>query len=95
MDDRNIVVIYPSVHNTTRVINYDAGNSAVNTFLWHFDIWGSNGHFVRCSDDKHCSVEFECSSEFYQLAQTEDFQRAFKHMKTNISFDPLICMKLD
>ena len=41
----NYVYVFPSVHNTTNVVNYAADNSAVNTFLSYFDVWGTNGHF--------------------------------------------------
>ena len=93
--NRNKLYIYPSVHGTTNVINYDAGNSALNTFLWHFDIWGSNGHFTLCSDGEHSAVSFECSKEFLELAKTHDFQRAFHHMGVTVTFDANDILEID
>lgn len=77
--DRNIVYIFKGPHNTTTAINY-SGHSDVNSFLWHFDIWGSNGHMFICADGQHPKFFFECSDEFFDLATTETFQRAFHHM---------------
>lgn len=85
--NRKFIFVCHSVHNTTSVINYDAGNSALNTFLWHFDIWNSNGHFALCSDGEHQKVSFECSKEFYDLVKTEDFQMVFRRMGVIVTFD--------
>lgn len=93
--DRKIVYIYRSVYGSTNVINYDAGNSTLNTFLWHFDIWGSNGHFTLCSDGNHSAVSFECSKEFLELAKTHDFQRAFRRMGVKVTFDANDILEID
>lgn len=92
--NRNIVYIYTSVHGTTNAVNY-SGNCDVNTFLWHFDIWGSNGHHSLCSDGNHTKALFECSKEFYELAQTEDFKRAFKHMGVSVTTDANDIINID
>lgn len=93
--NRKIVYLYPSVHGTTNVINYDAGNSALNTFLWHFDVWGCNGHFKLCADGQHSSVSFECSKEFLDLAKTEDFQMVFRRMGVAVTFDANDILEID
>ena len=76
---RNLVFFYPSVHGTTNVINYH-GSSDVNSFLHWFDIWGSYGHCVLCGDENHQKFEFECSSQFFNMLQSEDMNRAFRNM---------------
>lgn len=93
-ENRNVVYIYQSVHGTTNVVNY-SGKSDVNTFLWHFDIWGSNGKHTLCSDGNHVKVLFECNKSFYTLAQTEDFQRAFKHMGVTVTTDGQDVLSID
>ena len=92
-DNLNYVYVFPSVHNTTNVVNYAAGNNAVNTFLWHFDVWGGNGKF-KLNEKSHSDpykqkpeVWFECSKEFLELCKTKDMQRAFKHMGVEVVFE--------
>ena len=77
--DRNFVYVDKTVHGTTSVVNY-SGSCDVNSFLWHFDVWGSNGRMFMCADGQHCKFFFECSDEFFDFATTETFQRAFQHM---------------
>lgn len=90
---RNYVYIFPSVHNTTCVVNYDWNNSQVNNFLSLFDIWGSHGqrkaHFQESNYESQVDYEvwFECSKEFTDLATTPDMVRAFKRMNVNVVTD--------
>ena len=89
----NYVYIFPSVHNTVNVVNYAADNNLVNTFLWHFDVWGSTGHFKindKISNDPYkqaLAVWFECSKEFMELCKTETMQKAFKQMGVEVVFE--------
>ena len=89
----NYVYVFPSAHNTTNVVNYAADNSAVNTFLSYFDVWGTNGHF-KINENSHSDpykkkpeVWFECSKEFLELCKTEIMQRAFKKMGVEVVFE--------
>lgn len=89
----NYVYVFPSVHNTTNVVNYAACNNAVNTFLCHFDVWGSNGKF-KLNENSHSDpykqtpeVWFECSKEFFELCKSETMQKAFKQMGVEIVFE--------
>lgn len=93
-ENRNVVYIYQSPYGTTYVVNY-SGKPDVNTFLWHFDIWRSNGKHMLCSDGNHVKILFECSKSFYNLAQTEDFQRAFKHMGVTVTTDGKDILSID
>ena len=92
--NRNKVYIYPSVHGTTNVVNY-SGSNTVNSFFWHFDIWGSNGKFQMCSDENHSKVLFECSKEFLEMTKTDDFRRAFRHMGVEVTYDANDILDID
>ena len=81
--NRNYVYIFKSVHGTTSVINY-SGESSVNTFLHYFDIWGSWGHQVLCSDENHSKFEFECSADFFEMCHILSFKLAFLRMGVRI-----------
>ena len=89
----NYVYVFPSVHNTTNVVNYAACNNAVNTFLSYFDVWGSNGHF-KINEKSHSDpykqtpeVWFECSKEFLELCKAEPMKNAFRHMGVEVGFE--------
>ena len=85
---RNYVyVIRPLGAYGTRVINYAAGNCAVNTFLSRFDMWKSNGDFKLSSDNETPEVWFELSCNMYNILQQDDFIEAFKRMGVDVIFD--------
>lgn len=86
-DNRKFVYVFPSVHGTVNVVNYDAGNAHLNTFLWCFDIWNCNGHFKMSGDGKHQEVWFECTKQFMELCQTGEFLRAFQRMGVKVVFE--------
>ena len=86
-ENRKFVYMVQSLDNTTAVYNLDASNAEVNSFLWLFDVWGCNGHFSLCSDEKHQMIKFDCSKEFYDLVETRDFKIAFKRMNVEVVKD--------
>lgn len=88
MINRNYVYAFLSVHGTCNVVNY-SGDCTVNTFLWQFDIWGSNGRTKAHNNDPHKWLDFwfECSKEFYDMLHTETMKRAFKHMGVDLVFE--------
>lgn len=87
MKSRKYIYVFCNVHNTTSVVNYDASNNDVNTFLSYFDIWGSRGEFKLSEDEIHQEVWFECSKNFYRLAKTGEFKKAFKKMGVSVSLE--------
>ena len=87
MEKRSFVYVFKSVHNTTNVINYDATNNMLNSFLSLFDIWKSNGKFKMSDDGNHQEVWFECSKSFMTLCKNEDFVNALDRMGVKVVFD--------
>lgn len=87
-ENRRMIRIMPSVHNTTTVINYCADNSELNSFLQAYDVWGSSGCFKPSEYpcDNHQEVWFEMSKEFYELSKTVTMQRAFKHFGVRVMY---------
>ena len=92
--NRNYVYAFPSVHNTTNVVNY-SGDPYVNSFLSYFDIWGSNGYQKLCSDNNHSAFWFECSKDFFDMLHKEEFSRAFQRMNTQLTFDETDIVDID
>lgn len=84
--NRNFVFVTPNAHGTTTVVNY-SGDDNVNTFLHCFDIWGSWGDWITCSDKHHSKFVFECGKEFYAFCMTCDFKRAFRSMGVEVVFE--------
>lgn len=87
MENRKFVYAFVNAHNTVSIVNYDAGNSAVNTFLWRFDLWGSNGEFKPSIDHKHQEVWFECESDIMPMLKSPIFERAFAMMGVKLVFE--------
>ena len=87
MTNRKFVYAFINAHNTVSIVNYDAGNSAVNTFLWRFDLWGSNGEFKPSIDNKYQEVWFECDKDMMQALKTPMFKRAFAQMGVELVFE--------
>lgn len=87
MEKRGFIYVYPSVHNTTTVINYDAANNSLNSFLRLFDIWKSNGEFKMSEDNNHQEVWFECSKSFIDLCKNKDFVEALDRLGVKVVFD--------
>ena len=92
-ENLNYVYLFPSVHGTTNAVNYAAGNNTVNTFLWHFDVWGGNGR-TRLNEASHSDpykqkpeVWFECAKEFLELCKAEPMKQAFRHMGVEVVFE--------
>ena len=85
-NNRNFVFVSTNAHGTTTVVNY-SGENDVNIFLHRFDIWGSWGDWVTCSDKHHSKFKFECSKEFYAFCMTRDFKQAFRSMGVEVVFE--------
>ncbi len=89
----NYVYVFPSVHGTVNVVNYAANKNEVNTFLWHFDVWGGNGK-TKLNRASHPDpykqmpeMWFECPMEFMELCKTDTMKHAFKHMGVEVVFE--------
>lgn len=85
--NRKYVYAFLSHNGTCNVVNYDAENCYVNSFLRNFDAWGSHGCFKISEDNNFQEVWFEGSKELFNLLHTETFRLAFKHMKVEIVFE--------
>ena len=84
---RHRILIFPSNHGTTNIINYMADNNNLNTFLSVFDIFDDGGNHKISDDNNHVEVWFEASEEFYEMSKTESMQRAFKHFGVKVEYD--------
>ena len=87
MEDRRFVYAFVNPHNTVSVVNYDATNSDVKSFLSLFDIWHSQGEYKMSIDDNHQEVWFECSKEFLKLAEFPTFKEAFLRMGVRFTLE--------
>lgn len=88
--DRKFLYLFPRPDGKTyTVVNYDAVNSELNSFLMLFDVWGSGTGQHKVSDDEnHQEVWFEVDEEFYQLAKhSRTFQRAIERCGVKIVFE--------
>lgn len=85
-EERRFVRIVPSVNGTTTIINYEADNNHLNTFLCAFDIWNSGGEHKISEDKNYSEVWFEASNEFYKLAKTEIMLSAFNKFGVRVVF---------
>ena len=88
-EDRRKVLIFPSEHGTTHVVNYAADNCYLNSFLTAFEITTLNGHFKLSADNKHSEVWFETSKEFYELSQTETIRNAIEKFGVRVEHERL------
>ena len=87
--DRKFLYIFPHAAETYCVVNYDADNIALNTFMALFDVWHSKGQMKVSQDScRHNEVWFEVDKEFFQLAKTSrTFQRAIERTGVKIVFE--------
>lgn len=87
--DRKFLYIFPHAAETYCVVNYDADNAVLNTFLAMFDVWHSKGQMKVSQDScRHNEVWFEVDKEFYQLAKhSRTFQRAIERCGVKIVFE--------
>jgi len=58
--NRKFVYAFPNVNNAVSVVNYDATNNILNTFISRFDIWGGCGEHKISADRNHMEIWFEC-----------------------------------
>lgn len=87
MENRKYVYAFKNVHGMITVINFDATNNEVNSFLGKFDGWGGHGEYKISTDRNHQEVWFECPKEFFDMLQTELFKKAFERMGVELVFD--------
>ena len=78
--NRKYVYAFLSPNGTTCMVNYDADNSAVNSFLALFDIWGSVGEFKESINGNAQEVWFEGTKSFFEVLKGEEFQKAFSRL---------------
>lgn len=87
MENRKFVYAFRNCHGATSIVNYDAANSNVNTFLSLFDIWRSNGEFKLSADGNHQEVWFELPHGMLTMLDTLSFESAFERMGVKLVFD--------
>lgn len=88
MDNRKFVYAFrnPS-HRTISMVNYNADNNTLNTFLSVFDIWGMKGEFKISIDNNHQEVWFEWSDSLWEVLHTNAFHEAFKRIGVTLVFE--------
>lgn len=87
MENRKYVYAFINVHGMVSVVNYDATNNEVNSFVSKFDGWGGNGVFKVSTDRNNQEVWFECFNELWEMLHTEVFKMAFKRMGVELVFE--------
>ena len=87
MNNRKYVYAFINPHGTVSVVNYDATNNTLNTFLHMFDIWGSGGEQKISIDKNHMERWFECGKDFWDMLINPIFNTAFKRMGVTLTFD--------
>ena len=87
MINRKRVLIFPSVHGTTMVVNYDATNGNLNTFLSAFDVWKGRGNHKLSDDNNHFEVWFEMDFDFYSLSKCDTLRKAIEHFGVEVVHD--------
>ena len=85
--DGKYVYAFINVHNMVSVVNYDAGNNEVNSFLSKFDGWGNIGQFKVSGDNNRQEVWFECRKEIWDLFHSDVFMNIFKRMGVELVFE--------
>ena len=85
--DRKYVYAFINVHGMVSVVNYDATNNEVNSFISKFDGWGSKGSFKTSADGNNQEVWFECFKEVWEMLHTEAFTTVFKRMGVRLVFE--------
>lgn len=84
VENRKRVLVFPSVHGSTNVINYDASNSMLNTFLSAFDVWNSKGNFKVSDDNNHQEVWFEMDFDFYMVSKCDTLRKAIERFGVEV-----------
>lgn len=87
MENRKRVLIFPSVHGTTMVVNYDVTNRVLNSFLSAFDVWNGFGNFKRSSDNIHQEVWFEMDFDFYMISKCDTLRKAIERLGVEVVHD--------
>ena len=87
MENRKYVYAFKNCHGNTSIVNYDGGNSDLNTFLSMFDVWSSRGEFKYSEDKNHVDVWFEALPEMLNMLHTMPFKTAFERMGVKLVFE--------
>ena len=76
------ITVLKTAHGTTQIINHDATNNQLNTFLAAFSIWAQPCNVFAehklAADGIHKEVWFEADGGFYDLVQAEPMVRAIQ-----------------
>ena len=95
MANRKIVFLYKTIYNTIGVINYDATNNELNSFLKLFNIWSPSIHFKTCKDNVHQKATFECNMSLYNFFKSDDFKTIIKRLGCEVVLDSNHIMEID
>ena len=87
MTNRKRVLIFPSVHGTTIVINCDAENNSLNGFLSAFDIWNGKCDFKLSDDNEHYEAWFEMDCDFYMVSKCDTLRKAIERFGVEVVHD--------
>ena len=86
-DNDKRVVICPSVHGTTLVVNYDASNGFLNSFLSAFDVWNKRGEYKWSNDSKRFEIWFEMDFDFYMISKCDTLRKAIERFGVEVIHD--------
>ena len=87
MNNRKFVYAFMNPHNSISVVNYNADNNTLNTFLSLFDVWDMKGQFKLSNDNNHQEVWFEWHKSLWDALHTDPFSEAFRKMGVTLVFE--------
>ena len=94
MTNNKFVYAFKNVHGAISVVNYDADNTEVNSFLAKFDVWRSKGERKTSRDHEGFEVWFEMTPDMWDVLQTRSFKAAFERMDTKLVFEYPFAIRL-
>ena len=81
------VYAFKNANGGISVVNYDAKNSEINSFLHKFDVWRSDGEYKVSMDGNHQEVWFELPSGMWSMLHSPYFHLAFRRMNVRMVFE--------
>lgn len=87
MDNRKFVYAFKNVRGAINIVNYDADNTELNSFLAKFDVWRSKGERKNSFDNKYKEVWFEFFIDLWDTLQTRSFKAAMERMGATLVFE--------
>jgi hypothetical protein len=89
--NRKYLYIFKSpVNDTYNVVNYDACNAYLNSFMCLFDVWSdriNKGGLHQLSDNGNTSeVWFEVSNDFVEMLNNPEMKRAIKKFGVEVVY---------